>query len=92
MYIWFKHSFISSISFNRNLTLHNIWRYINGNTLINKVVYDLDEELKTGSLEEGGNEHVLRFDGRFECGNLRRAVHVSCVLFNVCISTILDSI
>ena len=65
----------------RKLILHNVWRHLSQDILINRVVYDLDETLKETSVPEADEEQIkpcqgLQFDGRFESGNLRRVVHV----------------
>ena len=79
----------------REVDLHRVWRYLNTESLENKVVYDLHSELQreADSCEgegEGEGPHAagpeagcLKFDARFECGNLMRAVKVCCV--RVCV-------
>ena len=77
----------------RKVDLHRVWRYLNTESLENKVVYDLHSELQkeTGSCEGEGPHAAdpetgcLKFDARFECGNLMRAVKVCCVRVRACV-------
>ena len=63
----------------RMIILHNVERYLNAKTCLNKVIYDNDEVLN-GSWTPPDPDLLhaaLQFDARFECGNLRKVVWVS---------------
>ena len=86
--------FCSPPSLCRKMDLHSVWRYLNAEALDNQVVYDLQSELQSeadgcegeGEAPPGADPEAgcLKFDARFESGNLMRAVRVSCVR-SVCV-------